>query len=239
VVREIVIDHQNKKLLLSVTSLDRGTSSEKDLILKLLKNEIPSKAIFHDLMIRKGQDEFSQIDLVLATKQGIIVFEVKDYKGWIFGSGNHNNWTQVLAYGKRKYRFYNPVKQNKNHINNLKNTLKQFEKIPFYSIVVFYGDCTLKEIEYIPKDTYIVKPHRIMDVINQIKNNNEFADYSNKQEIVDKLNKAVILGGNEEALKKHINRIKEMQESLIINLKIQLYDHMQLQANPHHHKYPC
>ena len=174
-VREIVIDHQNKKLLLSVTSLDRGTSSEKDLILKLLKNEIPSKAIFHDLMIRKGQDEFSQIDLVLATKQGIIVFEVKDYKGWIFGSGNHNNWTQVLAYGKRKYRFYNPVKQNKNHINNLKNTLKQFEKIPFYSIVVFYGDCTLKEIEYIPKDTYIVKPHRIMDVINQIKNNNEFA----------------------------------------------------------------
>jgi len=48
-----------------------------------------------------------------------------------------------------------------------------------------------------------------MDVINQIKNNNEFADYSNKQEIVDKLNKAVILGGNEEALKKHINRIKD------------------------------
>ena len=118
-VREIVIDRQNKKLLLSVTSLDRGTSSEKNLILKLLKNEIPSKAVFHDLMIRKGQDEFSQIDLVLATKQGIIVFEVKDYKGWIFGSGNHNNWTQVLAYGKRKFRFYNPVKQNKNHINNL------------------------------------------------------------------------------------------------------------------------
>ena len=200
---------KTKNFFCLFTSLDRGTSSEKDLILKLLKNEIPSKAIFHDLMIRKGQDEFSQIDLVLATKQGIIVFEVKDYKGWIFGSGNHNNWTQVLAYGKRKYRFYNPVKQNKNHINNLKNTLKQFEKIPFYSIVVFYGDCTLKEIEYIPKDTYIVKPHRIMDVINQIKNNNEFADYSNKQEIVDKLNKAVILGGNEEALKKHINRIKD------------------------------
>jgi hypothetical protein len=209
VVRENVINRQNKKLLLSVTSLDRGTSTEKDLILKLLKNGIPSKAVFHDLMIRKGENDFSQIDLVLATKQGIVVFEVKDYKGWIFGTGNHNNWTQVLAYGKRKYRFYNPVKQNKNHINNLKNTLKQFEKIPFYSIVVFYGDCTLKEIEYIPKDTYIVKPHRIMDVLNQIKNNNESATYSNKQEIVDELNKAVILGGDEEALKKHINRIKD------------------------------
>jgi len=209
IVSKIVINRRNKKLILTVTSLDRGTSSEKDLILKLLKNEIPSKAIFHDLMIKKGQDDFSQIDLVLATKQGIVVFEVKDYNGWIFGSGNHNNWTQVLAYGKRKFRFYNPVKQNKNHINNLKNTLKQFDKIPFYSIVVFYGDCTLKEIEYIPKDTYIVKPHRIMEVLNQIKNNNDPAPYSNKQEIVDELNKAVILGGNEETQKKHINRIKD------------------------------
>ena len=75
IVSKIVINRRNKKLILTVTSLDRGTSSEKDLILKLLKNEIPSKAIFHDLMIRKGQDDFSQIDLVLATKQGIIVFE--------------------------------------------------------------------------------------------------------------------------------------------------------------------
>ena len=208
-VREIVINNRNKKLLLSVTSLNRGTSSEKDLILKLLKNGISPKAIFHDLMVTKGENDFSQIDLVLATKQGIIVFEVKDYKGWLFGSGNHNNWTQVLAYGKRKYRFYNPIKQNKNHINNLKNKLKQFDKIPFYSIIVFYGDCTLKEIEYVPKETYIVKPHRVMEVLSQIKNNNTSASYSNKQEIVNELNRAVILGGDEEIQKKHINTIKD------------------------------
>ena len=62
-------------------------------------------------MVTKGENDFSQIDLVLATKQGIVVFEVKDYKGWLFGAGNHNNWTQVLAYRRRKYRFYNPIKQ--------------------------------------------------------------------------------------------------------------------------------
>ena len=40
-------------------------------------------------------------------------------------------------------------------------------------------------------------------------NNNDPATYSNKQEIVDELNKAVILGGDDETLKKHINRIKD------------------------------
>ena len=48
-----------------------------------------------------------------------------------------------------------------------------------------------------------------MEVLNQIKNNNDPAPYSNKQEIVDELNKAVILGGDEETQKKHINRIKD------------------------------
>ena len=37
IVRKIVINRRNKKLILTVTSLDRGTSSEKDLILILLE----------------------------------------------------------------------------------------------------------------------------------------------------------------------------------------------------------
>jgi len=36
------------------------------------------------LYIRKHNGDFAQIDLVVATKVGIIVFEVKDYRGWIF-----------------------------------------------------------------------------------------------------------------------------------------------------------
>ena len=89
---------RDRKLIESVTSLDRGTHSERLLILNLLKSEIPSVTIYHDLIIKKDNDEFSQIDLVLVTSEGIIVFEVKDYSGWIFGSGNNTNWTQVLSY---------------------------------------------------------------------------------------------------------------------------------------------
>ena len=99
--------HKNRELIKSVTSLNRGTNSELNLILKLLKSCINSKTIFHDLIIKKENDKFSQVDIVIATTQGIIVIEVKDYSWWIFGNGNQTNWTQVMAYGKRKYRFYN------------------------------------------------------------------------------------------------------------------------------------
>ena len=91
--------HKNRELIKSVTSLIRGTNSEHNLILKLLKSGINSKTIFHDLIIKKENGKFSQVDIVIATKQGIVVIEVKDYSGWIFGNGNQTNWTQVMAYG--------------------------------------------------------------------------------------------------------------------------------------------
>ena len=201
---------KDRELIKSVTSLNRGTSSERELILGLLKNGIPKETIFHDLMIKKNNNKFSQIDMVIPTKEGIIVFEVKEYSGWIFGSGNNTNWTQILAYGEKKYKFYNPIKQNNTHITELKKTLKQFQKIPFFSIIVFFGDCELKEINYIPYGTYIVKAQRIFEVLDLIKTENEPTSYTNKREVVDTLKKLVSLGENVEYQKKHIENIKNM-----------------------------
>ena len=201
---------RDRKLLKTVTSLKRGTKSERDLVLRLLKDGIPSQAIFHDLVIVKNNGNFAQIDVVLATTEGIIVFEVKDYSGWIFGNGNYTHWTQVLAFGKRKYRFYNPIKQNKNHIIALKEQLRQFKNIPFFSIIVFYGDCELKEINYVPNGTFLVKYHRILEVLKQIKKNNEPAPYTNKHEIIRLLKQAVKHGKNMNNQEKHIENIKDM-----------------------------
>ena len=127
---------QNQNLLETVTKSDRGTYSERNLVLKLLKNGIPAQTIFHDLYLRKPNGNFSQIDLVVVTTAGLIVFEVKDYSGWIFGKGFQDKWTQVLAFGKQKYRFYNPIMQNNKHVVDLRNTCRQFVSIPFFSDVV-------------------------------------------------------------------------------------------------------
>ena len=201
---------RERELISSVTSFDRGTSSERSLILRLLKKDFPSLTIYHDLIIKKDNGDFSQIDLVLVTSEGIIVFEVKDFSGWIYGSGNNTNWTKVLSYGRKKYKFYNPIKQNNNHISELRKTLKQFENIPFFSVVVFFGDCELKEINYVPKGTYLVKSHRVFEVLNLIKTENEPTHYTNKREVVDTLKQLVSLGENTDYQKQHIENIKDM-----------------------------
>lgn len=201
---------RDKKLLETVTKQNRGTKTERDLVLKFLKHGIPAQTIFHDLYIKKHNGNFSQIDLVVATKAGIIVLEVKDYSGWIFGAGHNSQWTQVLAYGKRKYRLYNPIMQNNKHISDLKKQLRQFETVPFYSIVVFYGNCVLKDVNFVPNGTFLVKSNRVLELMETLMKNNELARYTNKNEIVRILKEAVKNGEDKETQVQHIKNVREM-----------------------------
>lgn len=200
-------DYDNK-LIERVTSLDRGTTSERFLILTLLKLGINPHAIFHDVYIKKNDGSFAQIDLVVATKVGIIVFEVKDFSGWIFGKGNQTKWTQVLAFGEQKYRFYNPVLQNSSHIKQLRQKLK--ENVPFYSVIVFYGDSRLQDISFIPQNTFVTKGYMVSHVVNEILEQNPLANYKDKHNVVAVLKQAVNEGNNLETQNQHVENIKDM-----------------------------
>lgn len=86
-------------------------------------------------------DGTTQIDHVIVSRYGIFVLETKTYKGWIYGSENEPQWTQVIF--RRKERFQNPLRQNYKHTK----TLSELIDIPenhFKSLVVFVGDCTFK-----------------------------------------------------------------------------------------------
>ena len=203
-------EEKDRKLIQTATSLDRGTTSELELVLMLLKANFSPKAIFHDLYLARRDGGYCQIDLVLPTKVGIIVFEVKDYSGWIFGNGDQKNWNQVLSYGSVKHRFYNPILQNRNHIFDLKVKLTQFDRIPFYSVVVFFGNCEFKKLESIPKNVFLCKSDEVIDVVNQIVSNNQPANYSNKLQIINLLRNAVNNGANVHIRERHISDIKKM-----------------------------
>lgn len=195
-------------LLSTVTSLSRGTYSERDLVLTLLKYGIRPNAIFHDLYILKPNGTTAQVDIVVATSVGIIVFEVKDYSGWLYGKGNQQEWTQVLSYGREKYRFYNPVLQNKSHIKQLQRILK--EDVPFYSVIVFYGYCNLEDISFIPQNTFVTMYYRVIEVVENILQNNPVANYKDKHNVIKVLREAVSYGDNSEIEEKHILDIKDM-----------------------------
>lgn len=201
---------RNKKLLETVTNSHRGTKSERKLVLKLLKEGFPAQTIFHDLYVSKKDGNYSQIDLVLATKVGIVVFEVKEFSGWIFGNGNHRKWTQVLAHGKHKYYFYNPIFQNNKHIENLKLKLVDFKNIPFFSVVVFFGGCEFRDISFIPNTTFLIKSPKLSDVLEKIMGENKTANYKSKRDVVNVFSEAVDNGNSKEIIETHIKKIQNM-----------------------------
>jgi hypothetical protein len=203
------IEIQNKRVLKKVTSLNRGTGTERDLVLTLLKSGVPKETIFHDLYLKKRNGKYCQVDVVVASSVGIIVFEVKRYSGWIFGTGYQRQWTQVLAFGLEKRRFYNPVIQNKTHIENLKRQLNQ-GNVPFFSVIVFYGDCRFKDISSIPDGIFLIKSDRIIESVKTIKETNNPAMYRSKAEVVRVLREAVHNGGNISIQKQHVENINDM-----------------------------
>jgi len=180
------------------------------LVLALLRYGVPEQRIFHDLYVEKSQGHFSQIDLVAIINAGIIVFEVKDYSGWIFGRGRDQQWTQVLNYGKSKHKFNNPILQNNGHMAELRKQLPSAYQLPIFSVVIFDGDCELRDINYIPNGTYIVKAQRVSEVLDTILRTNRSVQYTNEDEIVRVLKDAVAKGATIENQIQHTENIKDM-----------------------------
>lgn len=83
----------------------------------------------------------TQMDHVVVSPFGIFVIETKNFSGWIFGSANSREWTQIIY--RKKVRFQNPIHQNALHIGALAAAL-ELPKELFHNLVFFIGDVTLK-----------------------------------------------------------------------------------------------
>lgn len=209
---------QNMKLLRSVSSPNRGTRAERKLIIRLLKMGVHPKAVFHDLYLKKRNGEYSQIDIVVATPQGLLVIEVKDYSGWLFGNEKQKYWTQILNYGKEKYRFYNPLMQNYGHIKALRAKSEQFACLPIFNIVLFAGNCTLKDVSYTSDDMFVGYVNNIDFIFDTLKRFSA-AKYLDKRKVVSLLREAVDNGNNPSIVAGHIasvQRLKMMQPQPVI-----------------------
>lgn len=200
----VASNRKERRLIEQVTPVTRGELAERRLVLSLLREGINPRAIFHDLYIKKPNGEYSQIDVVVATKAGIIVFEVKDYSGWIFGNGYQKYWTQLLRYGKKKCRFYNPIMQNAGHIQTIRQCLSQNPGIPIYSVIVFYGNSELRKVIYNAENTFVIYPNYLSRLLTDILLQPD-ANYGNKHEIMDLFTEGVNNGNNPMIVSSQIN----------------------------------
>jgi hypothetical protein len=112
----------------------KGATGELRVKLSLGKDTPNEKYVINDLLLY-NDNKSHQIDHIIIKKTGVFVIETKNYSGRIYGQDNQKEWTQVLAYGKEKNRFYNPLLQNKSHIYALSKIIGR--KDCFFSIIVF------------------------------------------------------------------------------------------------------
>lgn len=175
---------------------------------KALKSISGYKHLVFNCYIPKGEDETTEVDVVLIHEAGLFVIESKNFSGWIFGNEKQREWTQVLPKGNgksEKNKFFNPIIQNDVHIKWLKKYLNYSEDIKSY--VAFSNRCTFKEINIQNSNSKVLHRRGLKpDIVQDIKLSNMKLSEAEIDNIYEKL---LVLTNVDEAVKlKHIEEIR-------------------------------
>ena len=122
------------------------------------------------LPMRNGKP--TEIDLVFIHETGIYVIESKNYSAWIYGNGDDQNWTQVFP-NRKKFSFYNPIKQNETHIRALQHVFRYIPTEAYTNLVVFSDRCELKKIHYTQRHTHVLKRPALRKLMKELTTKNK------------------------------------------------------------------
>jgi len=85
-----------------------------------------------DVMVPDGIGGEIHLDFLVLTPSGLLVADVKDYRGVLFGGERTDQWTQLVD--RHSYRFDNPLFQNQLRVATLKTLLGE---VPVRGCVAF------------------------------------------------------------------------------------------------------
>ena len=152
---------------------EKGLIGE-NIVSSFLEKLDPEKyRVINDLRIININRETAQIDHLIISNFGIFVIETKNFLGTIYGGEYINYWTQKFNKNYKK-NFNNPIKQNSWHIQVLKDILKKYPDMPYFSIVVFMEGADLRvgtntDVVYANDLLKTIKRHRNEIISNNIK----------------------------------------------------------------------
>lgn len=155
---------------LNVVFHDKGRYGEYMIFKELQICEKYGSRFLFNCYIPKENNQTTEIDVILLTLNGIFVFESKNYRGWVYGSENQDLWTLTMPAGNRirKEYFYNPIIQNKSHINALKKLIGN--NLPVYSVIVFSNNCRLKNIRASDPMTKVISFGYLKTIVTHLLN---------------------------------------------------------------------
>ena len=191
---------------------DNGPLGEY-LVQHVLNNELATTGypLYMNLIVPNCDSRVgtAEIDALMLAREGIYVFESKNYGGWIFGRPDEQNWT--ASYSKtKKYPFYNPILQNRAHVK----ALAAYLGLPlgvFHSYIVFSQRCEFKKIPA-ATDEYVVCRRPILRKLltRDMKRHKGCFTWDEVRELNRKVH-ALVESTGEAGREGHIARIKAAQ----------------------------
>ncbi len=145
----------------------------------------------HNIII-PSRNGTTQIDHLVISRYGLFIVETKHRKGWVFGSENQKNWTQVTYHDK--YSFQNPLRQTYRQKKVLAEFLGIKESI-IHTVIYFSGDVEFKTS--MPQNVLnsglarYIKRHRspllfensIEDIEYKLKNHKTWSSLTNRDHV--------------------------------------------------------
>ena len=143
---------------------DEGKSGEQIVYRTLIDQiHVPENQILRNVYIPTTDGKTSEIDLLVVSKKGLLVFECKNYAGNVYGDAQRNKWIQYL--GKKKSFFYNPFMQNRSHVKHLKKYLEVYGDIPMIPMVATITRGNWKVKNYGPEDYLLGYNSHLKDIL--------------------------------------------------------------------------
>ncbi|MBO5543889.1 MAG: NERD domain-containing protein [Oscillospiraceae bacterium] len=205
------------------TPNDIGRKGENKIARKLAWSNTFGKPgiTLNNVYVPRKDGRSSEIDLLYITRKGIIVIESKNYSGFIFGDENNKNWTATLYAGKdwigrkqiEKHQFYNPIWQNRTHINSLRRYL--VDEIPMFSLIVFSDRCEIKELRWSDPNVYICHTDGTNGMVSKIWKHNP--DVLNDAEVMDIAKRLMPFANlSEEEKQQHVADLRARYQNTVI-----------------------
>ena len=127
-----------KKNIKATKAYKLGDSGENKVKLMLDSFNNPDYNI-HNIMLLDKNGDTHQIDLISITSAGVFVIEVKNVCGYkIYGEPDQTYWKYDWVKNKELIHceLYNPIMQNKTHVEKIHKILSDFNA-PIFSLIVF------------------------------------------------------------------------------------------------------
>lgn len=195
----------------SYTPEDIGKSGERAVARKL--NRLPKEYIVLNDVLLCTPYGTTQIDHIVVSPYAIFVIETKNYKGWIFGHQDAEEWKQSLfgqkqmsRWSSNQYKFINPIRQNMVHFQAVKTVLREIGDFTIIPIVAFADSANLKITT--PNHT-VINWCDLQSFIMSYKTPSISLDKI--QQIVTKLSVSnIVIEGSRE---RHVERVQMMQQN--------------------------